>query len=148
MKLAITKVIVLTIIVYTAVFFLNCGDQQLKTIARVGGRKITVKDYEAAFAKGKKTRQIQSAKLEEKKKFLDQMIDKKLKIIDAYQHHIDKDEKIQRVINDRTQRMTIRRLLDKDVVERAIPESMIKDYYKKTSKEVKTRQIFLKGQYR
>ena len=38
----------------------------------------------------------------------------------------------------------IRRLLDKDVVEKAIPESMIKDYYKKTSKEVKTRQIFLK----
>ena len=39
---SVIKISILTVIVYTGIFFLNCGDQQLKTIARVGGRKITV----------------------------------------------------------------------------------------------------------
>lgn len=138
------KILLLSIIIYSIFFIINCSDNRQKTIARVGGRRISVQEFEVAFAKGKKTKQIQIASLEDKMEFLNRMIDKKLKIIDAYQHDLDKDEKIHETINERIKGVMFRHLVDREVVEKFIPESMIKDFYKKASKEVKIRQIVLK----
>ena len=138
------KILLFSILLYTTVLVLNCTDSSRKSAARVGGRRITVQEFEVAFAKGKKTKQIQTASLEEKMEFLNRMIDKKLKIIDAYQHEMDKDEKIKKTINERMKGVMFRHLVDREVVDKIISESMIVDHYKKASKEVKIRQIVLK----
>jgi parvulin-like peptidyl-prolyl isomerase len=137
------KTLIFSIILYAIIFILNCSNNIQKTAARVGGRIITVQEFEVAFAKGKKTKQIQAASLEEKMAVLNRMIDKKLKIIDAYQQNLDKDEKVQITINERMKGAMFRHLIDREVVDKIISESMIKDYYKKASKEVKIRQIVL-----
>ena len=138
------KILLFSIILYSIFFIINCSDNRQKTVARVGGRRITVQEFDVDFAKGKNTKQIQTASLEIKMEFLNRMIDKKLKIIDAYQHGLDKDEKIQKKVDEQIMGVMFRHLVDKEVVEKFIPESMVKDYYKKASREVKIRQIVLK----
>jgi len=144
MKLVKIKIVLFAVIVISGFFFSNCADQQQKTVARVGGRRITVKDFEAAFAAGKRTKEIQMATLEEKTKFLDQMINKRLKIINAYQLGLDKDKKNQNAINERVKGIMFRRLVDIKVVDKVLPESRVKEYYYKSKREINIRQIVLK----
>ena len=134
MNLTKNKLLLFAVILYTIIFLLNCADKGQKMVARVGGRKITVQEFENAYAEGKITKQIQTASFEEKLKFLNRMIDKKLKIIDAYQHGLDKEKIIQNRLNERRKGILFRSLVDKEVVAKIIPESMVKEYYKNASK--------------
>ena len=125
-------------------FFISCGDKNKRLVARVGGQKITVKEFITSFAKNKKTDQVRQASLEEKKKHLDVLINNELKLIDAYQSKLDEDSTFQARLRDRARAIMFRRLVEKKVVEKIIPESRVKDYYHKASKEVKIRQIVVR----
>ncbi|OQX95354.1 hypothetical protein B6I21_05850, partial [candidate division KSB1 bacterium 4572_119] len=123
----------------------GCGKSDKQMVARVGGRKITINDFEKKFGEGRRTKDVQNATLDEKKKFLEKMIDTKLKLISAYQNDLNKDENVARLINERKKTLLFRRLVEKEVMEKIIPESRIKNYYKRASKEVKISQIVLKN---
>lgn len=125
-------------------FYLSCGEDTNRMVARVGGKKITTEQFITSFARGKKTAQVRNASIEEKKKHLDILIKKALQVIDAYQMGLDKDSLIQARVEDRAKNFMFRRLVNKNVIDKLIPESKIKDYYRKASKEVKIRQIVVK----
>ena len=134
----------LFVLILGIVIFYSCGKRDSQLVARVGGRKITIKDFEKEFAVGKKTQQVRTASLEDKKIFLQKLINKKLKLICAYQNKLNEDETIKKLVEERKKSFMFRRLIEKEVVEKIIPESRVKKYYKNASKEVKIRQIVIK----
>ncbi len=112
-------------------------------VARVGTKKITITEFEGEFAKGKNAEQIKSATLEDKKIFLDGMINRQLKIIGAFQNGVDTTKTVIDQVKDRSRGFMFNRLIELEVIQKVLPESEIKDYYEKTNKEVKIRQIFI-----
>ncbi len=141
----VTRIISIFVVLALICFIgFQCSKQEKKIVARVGGRTITIEEFEREFGQGRSTEQVNSADLATKKEFLNTMIDKKLQLIDAYQNKADENEKIVELLENRTSVYMFRRLIDKEVIEKIIPESRIKEYYKKTGKQVKIRQIFLK----
>jgi len=122
----------------------HCSREDTMLVARVGGIGITLKEFEKEFAKGKNADMIQKASFEDKMKFLDGMINRQLKIIDAYQHQLDKDEKIIDQVKERSRGFMFNRLIELEVTQKIIPESAIRDFYEKSKKEVKIKQILVK----
>ena len=121
-----------------------CSREDTMLVARVSGRKITFKDFEKEFTKGKTAEMIQKTSLEDKVKVLDWMIDKQLKIIDAYQQKLDEDVKIDEQVQERARTFMLYRLVDLEVTQKVVPESEIKEFYEKSNKEVKIKQIVVK----
>lgn len=122
-------------------FLSSCDRESSNIIARVGTRLITVQEFEQEFARGKSTQAVRDATLEEKRKFLDDLINRKMKIIDGYQHNLDKDKAILEKLAEQEREFKFFRLIDREVVEKIIPESLLRDYYDKSSREVKISQI-------
>lgn len=126
------------------VLLIGCSREDTSLVARVGGRKITLKEFEREFAKGKNTEMLKKATFEDKMKFLDGMIDRQLKIVDAYQNEIDKREQIIDLVKDRSRGFMFNRLVEIEVTQKIMPESELRDFYEKANKEVKIRQIVVK----
>ena len=126
------------------VIFTNCGKDNSTILARVGGRKIILKEFEKEFGRGKSTAAVRKATYDEKKVALNRMIEKEIKIVDAYQHDLDTDKKIVEQVRERKKGIMFRRLIDMEVTEKAVPEAEIKEFYEKASKEIKIRQIVVR----
>ncbi|MDZ7318595.1 MAG: peptidyl-prolyl cis-trans isomerase [candidate division KSB1 bacterium] len=131
---------VLNVVLFTS----GCGDDATKLVARVGGRKITIQDFETEFAKGKSTLAVRNASLEEKKNFLNQLIEKQLKIIAAYQLDLHHDKNMIESMVERERDIKFNRLIEREVLQKQVTEDDIRDYHEKLHKEVKIRQIVAK----
>jgi len=135
---------ILVFIILSVTLLTYCSREDNISVARVGGRKITFNEFEKEFTRGKNAKMIQQSSLEDKIKFLDGMINKQLKIIDAYHHELDKDENIVGQIKERSRGFMFNRLLELEITQKVIPESAIKDFFEKSNKEVKIKQILVK----
>lgn len=131
------------IVMAVLVTLTNC-DREATLVARVGTKRITISEFEAEFAKGKNAEQIKKASLDAKKLFLDGMINRQLKIISAYQNRCDTIRTVIDQVKDRSRGIMFNRLVDLEVIQKIIPESALKEYYIKSNKEVKIKQIFIK----
>jgi len=144
MKASKSRISFLFFILLSIIIISNCSREDTILVTRVGGRKITLKEFEIKFARGKNAEMIKGSSLEDKKKFLDGMINRQLKIIDAYQHELDKDEKIIGLVQERSRGFMFNRLIELEVTQKIMPDSELKDFYEKANKEVKIRQIVVK----
>ena len=134
--------IILTVLIITLLSY--CSKEDTIAVARVGARKITFTEFEKEFSRGKRAEMIQKSSLEDKIAVLNNMIDKQLKIIDAYQQNIDEDEKINEQVQERARAFMFYRLVDLEVTQKVVPESDIKEFFENSTKEVKIKQIVLK----
>jgi len=138
------KVFLSSFFVISALLIANCGREESNFVARIGGRIITLQEFENDFAKGKKTEDIKKSSLQEKKEHLDKMINRELKIIDAYQHKLEEKKEIIDIVNRYERYIVGRRLIDLEVTQKVMPESEIKAFYKNANKQIKIRQILIK----
>ncbi len=129
------------ILILLLCLFTSCGKKESNIVARVGTRLITAQEFEQEFAKGKNTQAVRKATFEEKRAFLDNLINSKLKIIDGYQQNLNKDKAFLDRIAEQERSIKFNRLIEKEVIEKIIPESALKDFHDKSSKEVKISQI-------
>lgn len=143
MRLTKNFAFVVGVLLLIGVFIFTCGKMKNEYVARVGGRRISVGEFEKAFAEGKRTREIQASSLEIKKKYLEKLIDKKLQLIDAYKTKLDQDETLKKQVEEREKNLLFRRLVEREVIEKIVTEDRIEEYYKNASKQVKIRQIVL-----
>ena len=124
--------------------FIGCGEKSNQPVARVGGRIITVLDFEDSFSRGKSKKILAEAELQSKLDHLNKMIDKELQIVDAYRKALEKDEEIAKKVERRGESTIFRRLIDKEVIDPNISESEIRGFYEKSKKQVKVSEIVLK----
>jgi len=103
-----------------------------------------LREFEKEFGRGKNSETARKATYEEKKEQLDRMIDKELKIVDAYQQRMNEDARILDQVRDRENGTMFRKLIDMEVTEKIVPESEVKRFYENSTKEIKIRQIVVR----
>lgn len=141
----LSRLLVLLLAMLTMVLLISgCGDNATKLVARVGARKITIQEFETEFARGKSTTAVRNASLEEKKTFLNQLIEKQLKIVAAYQLGLHRDKNMNESMVERERDIKFNRLIEREVLQKFVTEDDVREYYEKSYKEVKIRQIVAK----
>ena len=73
---------------------MGCGSKETQLVARVGNDLISVADFEKEFIAAKPVYIIKNAKMKEKQKFLNKMIEKSLQRQAALQSGLDKTPEI------------------------------------------------------
>ena len=113
-----------------------------RVVARIGrGEVITLRAFKEDFSRGRSDKDVQSADLSLLRKHLERMIDKRLKLMAAYEMGLDRDSTLRAGINVLRERLLLQRLYDTEIVDRVVKESDIRDFYARTAKQVKIRRI-------
>lgn len=142
MKVAIMHRLVVYLL-FLIIIFAGCKRENA-IVARVATTAITIGNFEDEFAKGKTAEAIKRATLDEKRNYLDQMIDHRLKIINAYQLGLDTSKAIVDQVNLRVQGEMFKRLVELQVIQKIVPENDLVTYYENSKREVKIKQIVIR----
>ncbi len=111
-------------------------------VAQIGRNEvITLKDFKNAFSKGKSRKALSSYKLPELQRYLDQMINQRIKVLAAYEKGLDKDYFASQKVKPVRQHFLLKRLYETEIIDPVIKESDIRDFYNHTGKEVEIRAI-------
>lgn len=121
-----------------------CGKKSDEPAAVVGGRVITLNEFEEAFAAGKAKNVLAAATDSMKMEKLNEMINEQLMIVDAYRKKFDEDSTIQMRIRSALKNRIATKVWNTDVSGHVVPESEIKEFYEKKQKEVKVRDLVLR----
>src|SRR5574341_24095 len=68
-----------------------CDKRQDRVVAKIGKDIITIGEFQARYAKGKSPEELVKLTIDEKKKYLDQMIERRLKLAEAYALGLDRE---------------------------------------------------------
>jgi len=121
-------------------------DEAKKVVAKVGSRKITVGDLQETYMRVPAGYLPQGTGEEGKRKFLDDLINKELLVLAAYDRKLDKDEGTIGGIKRLEQQLLLRELYNAEILEKSkITEKEIKQRYEEMTRqdEVHARHIIL-----
>lgn len=121
------------------ILWMSCGVNDKSIVARVDNYAIHLGELKDALPKAKKP----GSTTTEYEAALEQLITKQLKLIAAYHQGFDKDQDIQARIAETERRAVYQALIEKDLIEKYVPESDIKEYYKRSGEQVRVRQVFI-----
>jgi len=122
----------------------GCGLSE-DTAAKVGSETISKEDFTKAlkqrFPKQENFNEIDK---QEKMKILDKLIDEKLKVNAANDNdEVIEDEAFQEEYNQRKSRMLGNKYFEKIIVDKLLPEDMLREHYEKQSHEVKASHVLI-----
>jgi peptidyl-prolyl cis-trans isomerase C len=122
----------------------GCGKND-PIIAQIGKvKKIKLSEFKSDFEKNYPMPKDSKPSLADYTKHLDKMIQENLKIQASYRLGLEKDSTVLAKVEPEKQRLMLRRLYEKVILEPAIRETEIRDFYAKTGKEVLIRNILFK----
>jgi len=114
-------------------------------VAQIGRNEvITLKDFKNAFSKGKSRKALSSYKLPDLQRYLDQMINQRIKVLAAYEKGLDKDYFVSQKVKPVQQHFLLSRLYETEIIDPVIKESYIRDFYNHMEKEVEVRAILFR----
>lgn len=127
-----------------AVFALvGCARKSDPIVARVGNRVIRLSEFEQDFSRNRTPNYIKTTTFKERKDHLMTMVERTLKIADAYSRRYDKlPEVVQPVEREMEQRL-LSSYVEKKVVDRLVTEKEMLDYWRKSSVQLRVRHILL-----
>ena len=107
------------------------------------GRKgeITLDELKEDYSRSRSAQALKTAKLPEIRQHLDQMIDNRLKVLAAYEQGLDQDVSILARIKSVRGQNLLNKLYEKDIIDRVVRESDIREYYALSRKEIVIRKI-------
>jgi parvulin-like peptidyl-prolyl isomerase len=124
----------------------ECGEND-PVVARIGkNRIITINELKMDFEKNNSLPSGSKPGLLDYQKHLYKMVQEQIKVIAAYRLGLDKDSTVLAVVEPEEQRLLLRRLYEKIILEPTVRETDIRNYYTKTGKEVLVRKILFKFQ--
>ena len=122
----------------------GCSGGKGDLLATVGDHSITVADFETGFASRPQSFTSFDYELEQRQKFLDELIDQKLLVVGAYQQGLDKNPEIERMIEQQQGKFLLDQLYRVEIAEKVnLDESEIRDAYERMGEEVHARHILL-----
>ena len=124
-------------------FLFGCNLKKTQIVARVGNSLISVEQFEREFLESNTIQSAQSSTLQDKKKFLDRIIENRTKLLFARQMGIDKLPEVEEQIEQAKQRSSYTATLEKQVMFKIIKEEEIKKFYDRSDKEIRVRHILL-----
>ena len=121
------------------------GCTQRETVLAVIGKNegITVEDFHMSFGGKKSMQALQSMDLTEKKKQLNRIIDRRIRLLAAFEAGLDEDEFVTERVEAMKKRRVIQKLYEVEILDHLIRESEIREYYARMAKEVVLRKIVI-----
>ena len=130
-------------VLFLALLALSCSRSD-RVIAKVGAQKLTIGEFDQFYqppVMAKDTAEIASAK----RKTLDQLVEEKLLLCQAYGQGYDKDPQVVRELGEIRNNVLIDQLYRQEFLKKFMPtDGIIKDFYKKLGIQVKARHIMVK----
>lgn len=108
-------------------------------VARVGNYPIYLRELEEAIKRGRAA----TNNMADIAPHLNSLVEKKLKLCDAYRSGFDQDSVVLSRIKDIEARKVYSFIIDNEIIGQVVKERMIQERYKQLSKEWRVRQIFL-----
>lgn len=134
----------LAILILLVSFIFGCGKIKDRPIAKIGDRIISLGAFENDFKKDKAKNVIDAATDSMKLEHLNRMIDKELKILEAYEQKLDQDSLLVLRMKEREKNEVGRKVWINEVVKKVIPDSEVREFYENSQKEIKIRDIVLR----
>jgi parvulin-like peptidyl-prolyl isomerase len=121
-----------------------CGKKEGELVAMVGDQAITRAEFEAGFASRAQTYASYDVELEQRKDFLEGMIEQKLLVIGAYKQGLDKNDEIGRLIEQQQGKFLLDQLYKQEIADKVqVTEADVKAWYENSGEEIHARHILL-----
>ncbi len=121
--------------------FLGCQDR--KVVARVGNQTISLQDFKQSYSANGSNTIVDRLPYEQALAHLNELINTKLKLLDAYRSGLGKQKDILEKIKQSERKEVYQAVIEREILAKVVPESVIKTKYQRQAKEVKLRHIFL-----
>ena len=142
-----TRILPYTASAFLAVVLLagGCAKKE-EVVAKVGSQIISASEFTDVMLKRYRTAEFASRRsLDDRKEVLKNIIDNKLKLLDAYRKGIDKDSAVIAAAEQAEKQAAIQELYKVEILDKVIPPEAIRENYDKTSEEIKARHILFKS---
>ncbi|MCB0282241.1 MAG: peptidylprolyl isomerase [Calditrichae bacterium] len=133
------------IVVFTlAILIINSCSTGPDSVATVGNLQVTADELKSQLSRRFPDKEnYQDVAITEKNQMLDQLILRKLRLNEAYEQGIDKDNTIVNDYEKRKGQMLSNRYFEKVVIDNLFPETLIRSEFEKTKTEVKARHVLI-----
>ncbi|HPG39177.1 MAG TPA: peptidylprolyl isomerase [bacterium] len=112
-------------------------------VARVGNKPIYVKEFKQDFLAENTINQGDNISLERKQAFLDNMIEKRLRLFDAFTNRCDTLSKVLEIVDKGEKRYIYEQVLQEKVVDKVILKKDYQERYYRVSNQIRARQIYI-----
>ena len=114
-------------------------------VAQIGRNEvITLKDFKKALSKKNPKKALSSYKLSDLQQHLDEMINRRIEIMVAYEKGLDKDYFVNQQVRPVRNHFLLKRLYELEIVDPVIKESDIRNFYNHMGKEIEIRAILFR----
>jgi peptidyl-prolyl cis-trans isomerase C len=141
-----SRIFTVSVSVFLALLIIIAGcAKKDPVLVRIDGKaKITLSEFEQSFSKGKKPEDLARAGEDAYMDHLGGLIDDRMKIILAYEKGYDQDSTVQEMVSNIRQNILLRKLHEKEIIGRVIPEKDLKDAYARQDKEFVVSHIYFR----
>lgn len=127
------------------VWAIGCSDNKTDLVATVGDQVITAEEFQAGFSANTQSFASYEYELQQRRDFLDGMIDQKLLVIGAYKQGLDESQDIQRLLEQQRGKFLLDQLYKQEVVDRVtVSDEEVREHYENLGIEIHARHILLK----
>jgi peptidyl-prolyl cis-trans isomerase C len=124
----------------TVAFFLTAGcniSPGAKVLARIDNESITQKEFQAKL--DRLPPYYRAAAREQKEKFLDELINEKIFLKEAYKNGVDKNKEVQELVKEARNKIIATKFIEEQINKNIyVADSEIEDYYARYKKEFVT----------
>ncbi len=122
----------------------GCSKQQGTVVAKVGDRPITIEEINSFFQNRGIRFPSAETELKTKRDLLDSLINQNLLIIGAFEHNLENQDEVLRVVEGEKVKFLLEVLFDEKILSKATPsEAEIKDWYNRQDEEIKASHILV-----
>ena len=118
----------------------GCGERAF--VARIGNKVVNLQEFRRSFLSDKGLMQAPQLSFDIRLEHLNQMIDNRLKLMDAYRMGLDRDEEIRNILKTFETDQVKQAVIEKEVIDKVLPDRVLRERYRQQSRELKIRQIF------
>lgn len=117
-------------ILFSSILFFHCQAKRNQTVARVDNQTIKYSEFVESLLKSYPNNNIEDIEYETRLAHLNTMIDKKLIYVAAQRAGLAQREDLRAILDDEEMRFSYVHLLDREIIDKVIPESDLKESYK------------------
>ena len=131
------------LVTFTAILA-GCSGQQSDMVAVVGDHSISITEFESGFAQQPQSFTSYSFELERRREFLVQLVDQKLLVIGAYRQGLDKDQEIQRLIEQQQSKFLLDQLYKSEIAGNVdVTDAEVQTWYEHMGEEIHARHVLV-----
>ncbi len=130
------------IFLFTLMILSGCGKKP-DVVAKVGKEKIGLEEFKLGLSKEYGTEKLDKISIKDRKKFLQSLIDERLRIIRARELGLDTLPEFVNEISARANNLMAQRMYEELIVDKLVPESLMRTIYDLEQKRIKVVAVVL-----